>query len=423
GLSATMDSPDQGARGIPVGAVTLVGDSLTIEVPVAAGSYVGVVDAAGQVIDGMWRQGGVELALVVKRSEAEEPPQRPQEPTPPLPYVAEDVRYPNAEAGIELAGTLTLPEGEGPFPAVLLISGSGPQDRNETVFDHRPFLVVADHLTRNGIAVLRVDDRGVGESTGVFGVATSEDFTSDALAGVAYLADRPEVDAGAIGLVGHSEGGLVAPMVANRSGSVAFVVLLAGPGVTGEEILYLQGERIALASGGDPATAAANRRLQERMFEVVLSQEPTGAASRLREVMVSALGSMMPEERQALGLSDGNLEAFISRQVAQVNSPWFRYFLVHDPAPELRALRVPILALLGELDLQVPADQNAPALRQALAEGGNPDATVESLPGLNHLFQPATTGAPGEYATIPTTFDPGALDRITAWILRVTGAS
>ena len=412
GYTATMDSPDQGATGIATSGVEIDEDSIRIEVSVAAGEFVGRIEADGTRIRGEWRQGGLNLPLELERGEVE-PPSRPQHPEPPFPYRSEDVRYPNTEVGIELAGTLTIPEGSGPFPAVVLISGSGPQDRDERIFDHRPFLVLADHLTNRGVAVLRFDDRGVGESEGTFGTATSEDFASDVKAALSYLRSRPEIRPDGMGLMGHSEGGLIAPMVAAEGDEVAFLVMLAGPGVTGEEILYLQSELLLSAADSVPTeTIAANRRLQEALFGIVKEH----SVSEALPLLEAALRDQLPP-----GVTGAAVDPFVRGQVAQVNSPWFRFFLTYDPAPALRRVSVPVLALNGSLDLQVPPDQNLPAIRSALEEGGNADITTIELEGLNHLFQPATTGAVSEYVEIETTFDPGALDRISEWVLRVTG--
>ena len=421
-LTATLDSPDQGATGIAVSEVTVEGRSLALSVADVAGRFEGTVSTDGEKIEGEWQQGGLTIPLLLERTETEaEPAPRPQNPEPPYPYLAEEVSYPNPDAGITLAGTLTLPEGEGPHPAVVLVSGSGPQDRDESVFGHRPFLVLADHLTRRGIAVLRYDDRGVGGSTGDFSDATSEDFASDALAGVAFLKGRAEIDAGRIGLVGHSEGGLIAPMAAASSADVAFIVMIAGPGLTGEEILYRQAALISRASGVPEPAIEQNRRVQEEMFAILRTvEDDAAAADSLRAYLRATVESLSEEQRAALGMT-GDVAQLIERQVRQLASPWFRYFLTHDPAPVLRRVRVPVLAINGELDLQVPAEANLEAIERALAAGGNPDYTVRMLAGLNHLLQPATTGSPTEYAGIEQTISPDALALIADWILERFG--
>ncbi|MFO7588692.1 MAG: alpha/beta fold hydrolase [Gemmatimonadota bacterium] len=405
GLAATLDSPDQGAYAIPVSEVRVEGDSVELAVAAVAGGFAGRYDAGSDAITGTWSQGGLELPLALARS-SEAPPKRPQEPTTPFPYEAREVTFDSPAAGIELAGTLTLPAGDGPHAAVVLVSGSGPQDRDETVFGHRPFLVLADHLTRRGIAVLRYDDRGVGESEGDFAAATSRDFASDAAAAVYWLAGRPEIDPDRIGILGHSEGALVAPMVANGDAPVAFVILLAGPGVPGEELLYAQGERIVRAGGGSDSLVATERATQERLFAVV-REEPDSAAARdrLMEILARA------------GLTGTSAEA----QVRAVTSPWMRFFLDHDPRPDLERLAVPVLALTGGKDTQVPPDLNLPEQQVALERSRSQDFTVRELPGLNHLFQRAETGSPTEYGKIEETMAPAALEAIGDWILERTG--
>lgn len=426
-LSATMDSPDQGARGIPVREATFRDGRLTLDIAAVGASYEGVLDGRGRLV-GEFSQGGADLPLTLERVEAVEGPPRPQEPTPPFPYRSEDVRYPVPEAGIELAGTLTLPQGDGPFPAVALVTGSGAQNRDSEVFGHKLFLVLADHLTRRGIAVLRSDDRGVGESEGVFAEATSRDFADDAAAAAAYLRARPEIDPAAIGLVGMSEGGLIAPMVAAEmapadaeaadSDRLAFIVLLAAPGLPGEEILYLQGALISRAMGADEEAIESSRRTQERLFRVIREEEdPEARAERLEAVLREIVDETPEAERAARGIPPGAEEQWIESQVRAVRGPWFRYFLLHDPRPVLRRVTVPVLAIGGELDLQVPPAENLPVIEEALREAGNPDVTIVELPGLNHLFQPATTGAPAEYARIERTFSPEAMELVADWIL------
>jgi fermentation-respiration switch protein FrsA (DUF1100 family) len=400
-LSATLDSIDQNAKGIPVSSISVKESTLSLTVATINGSFQGRVSADGETIDGTWTQGGT-LPLVLKRVKdaTELVPKRPQNPVPPYPYRQEDVRYPNASANVTLSGTLTLPPGPGPFPAVLLISGSGPQDRDEALMGHRPFLVLADHLTRQGIAVLRVDDRGVGRSTGNYAASTTMDFASDAEAGVAFLMRRAEVNKQKIGLVGHSEGGIIAPIVGVRNPAVAFMVLLAGSGVPGDEIVIAQSSLIAEASGLTREQVEQNARNLRDIFELI-KREPdqTVAQAKMREALA---GKLPPAQ--------------VDVQVKTLTTPWFRYFLSYDPAPTLRRVTLPVLAMNGEKDLQVPAKQNLDAIRAALSAAGNTRFEVVEMPGLNHLFQTAKTGLPAEYGAIEETIAPAALDRISRWI-------
>jgi fermentation-respiration switch protein FrsA (DUF1100 family) len=413
-LTSTLDSPDQGATGIPTGETTFADSVLRITVPVATASFQGRLRADGKIA-GEWEQGGNSIGLVLTRR-APGAARRPQEPTQPLPYDVEEVTFPNAAAGIELAGTFTHPRGAGRHPAVVLISGSGPQDRDEALAGHRPFLVLADHLTRQGIAVLRYDDRGVGKSRGDFATATTPDFASDALAAVAWLKQRPGVDAEKIGLIGHSEGGIVAPLASTKSDDVAFIVLMAGPGVTGEEILYAQGKLIMMANGATESAADRNTATQRAMFAPIKSVRDTVAMrDSVRAALRTAIEAMSPAERAGSGIT-GDPAPIIEQQVRQITSPWFRWFLTHDPVPVLQQVTVPVLAVNGALDLQVPPDQNLPVIEAALKKAGNRDVTTRALPGLNHLFQTATTGSPTEYARIDETMSPVALQVISDWI-------
>jgi len=424
-LTATMDSPDQGAKDIPTTKVTFADGSLRVEAEVIGGLYEGKMAEDGAKIEGEWRQSGMSLPLTLSRVEKMPEPNRPQEPKQPYPYREEEVAYENSQAGVKLAATLTYPESGGPFPAVVLITGSGPQDRNEFTFGHRPFLVLADYLTRRGIAVLCADDRGVGGSTGDWSQATAEDFAQDALAGVAYLKTRKEVDPARIGLIGHSEGGEVAPLAASQSPDVAFIVLMAGTGLTGEEVIYLQQERILKAQGASDETIALSRAESEAIFSAV-KQEPDAAAAekRIRETMAQLRAGYTEEERKALGLSglsEAAAEARLEMELKQVQSPWFRYFLTYDPKPALMEVKCPVLAIGGEKDLQVPPKENLAAIEEALKAGGHTRYTIKELPGLNHLFQTAATGSPSEYMKTEETISPSALAVIGDWVLEQMG--
>jgi len=401
-LSAMMDSPDQGAYGLPLSDVTFADGVLKFVLQRANGAFEGRLNAAGTEIAGTWTQGGA-LPLVLKKVEKLTRLNRPQEPKPPFPYRSEPVAIVNAAGRVVLDGTLTVPEGKGPFPAVVLITGSGPQNRDEEIFGHKPFLVLADHLTRRGIAVLRYDDRGVGKSTGSFASATSEDFAGDAWTAWQTLSARPEIDAKRLGLLGHSEGGLIAPMLAASHPEIAFVVMLAGTGVTGEQVMLAQAAAIMKASGAPAETIAANTDLQKQVFAIL--REETSMAR-----IVERLGAIPAGSKEA--------SAALVKQSA---SPWLRFFATYDPAPALAKVRCPVLAIAGERDLQVLSAQNLPAIGAALVQGGNQNHTVLELPGLNHLFQSARTGLPTEYAQIEETMAPAALDTITTWIRERTG--
>ena len=398
-FKGTLDSLDQGAKGIPIAAISLKDSAVSFQVPAVHGSYRGMVE--GSLIKGTWTQ-GQGLPLDLHRATAADERRRPQNPVKPYPYREQEVAYENATARIRLAATLTIPPGRGPFPAVLLITGSGPQDREESLMGHKPFLVLADYLTRKGVAVLRSDDRGVAQSGGVFAGATTADFATDAEAGVARPKTRAEIDPRRIGLVGHSDGGAIAPMVAARNPAVAFIVLLAGPGVPGDQLLTAQVAALAEASGASPAVARKNAQLEREVLALV-KQEKDNA--RLERLLREKLGAAMPE-------------AQLQAQLKETVSPWFRYFLEYDPAVALRKVACPVLALNGDKDTQVPSKQNLPAIRQALEAGGNRSFETVELPGLNHLFQTARTGSPAEYGHIEETISPAALEKIANWILK-----
>ena len=416
-LSGSMDVPAQGATGIPLTTVSAEEGMLRLTFPVpGGGAYEGTLSDDGMSVTGTFTQAGQPFPMELSRSDdAPSRPARPQEPTRPFPYVVEDASFYNEADQVTLAGTLTLPEGVGPFPAAVLVSGSGPQDRDESLLGHKPFLVLADHLTRHGIAVLRYDDRGVGGSSGDFSAATSEDFADDALAGVAYLANDPRIDSGAIGIVGHSEGGIVGPMAAHRSNSVSFVVMLAGPGVTGLEVLVEQGRLINAANGTPSDVAEFNATLQQRLATVAAETGDRDVASEQMRAALREEIDRLSDEARAL-VNEALTDDAIEQTVSQMNSPWFRYFLQYDPRGTLEATSVPVLALFGEKDLQVPPDQSAEEVRAALIRGGNPDATIHVMPGLNHLFQEADTGSPSEYQSIEETFNEKALSTVSDWI-------
>jgi pimeloyl-ACP methyl ester carboxylesterase len=415
-LQARFTSVDQGGSAFPA-AVETRGDTAIFTAAAIGATYRGVL-VGRDTLRGEWSQGGNALPLtMVRGADAGMVLRRPQHPRPPFPYRSEEVVV-ESVPGVRLAGTLTLPAGDGPHPAVLLVSGSGPQDRDEDLLGHKPFLVLSDHLTRAGIAVLRLDDRGTARSTGDFRGATSEDFANDAAAAVRWLRARPEVADDRVGIVGHSEGGVIAPMVASRDPQVAFVVMLAGPGIPAAELLVMQGALISRAGGDPESEIERTKGLQREMFAAIAQIADSAA---LRDTL-SAIGrrfqaTLTPEERAMPDASDATLNAAINTMV----SPWYRWFLRYDPLPALRATRVPVLALNGALDLQVPADENLAGIEQTLRAAGNRDVTVEKLPGLNHLFQTARTGAPSEYGEIEETMSPAVLQRVSAWILERFG--
>lgn len=413
GYTSTMDSPDQGAMGMPVTTTTYQPPTVRFEIIQIGFVYEGQVN--GTRITGSLTQRGQSFPMDLSRDEVKkEEIRRPQMPVAPYPYRSEEVSFRNESAGIALAGTLTLPEGDGRFPAVVLISGSGPQDRDESLLGHKPFLVLSDYLTRQGIAVLRFDDRGVAQSEGTFETGTTVDFASDAKSALAYLMNREEIDHKHIGLIGHSEGGIIAPIVAAESKEVAFIVLLAGTGIRGDQLLLLQQKLILAASGASEEDIMESEAANSKFFQLILENENQDALKELvGKELTKMYREMTDEERQ--GMAE---DAWIDMEMEQMLSPWMQFFIRYDPAPTLEKVKCPVLAVNGEKDLQVPPKENISAIEAALKDGGNKKVTTIIFPGLNHLFQECSTGSPSEYAEIEQTLSPVMMESVGQWILK-----
>ncbi|WP_031497781.1 alpha/beta hydrolase family protein [Bryobacter aggregatus] len=367
-LSGEIVSIDQGYANIPAASVQVEGKLLKISLPVIGASYEGSFSEDGKTITGTFTQGAA-LELVLKRVAELPRPARPQEPKPPFVYEVEEVSFTGGAPDVTLAATLTKPKGAGRFAAVVLVSGSGPQNRDEELAGHKPFWIWADALTRAGFTVLRYDDRGTAKSTGKFKGSTSNDFALDAAGAVTYLRTRKDIDATKIVVMGHSEGGLIAPIVAAADPKLAGIVLLAGTGVTGEKVLRRQLPDLARAAGLNEEMAQEN-------------------AKKTLEKMQANLSSDL----------------------------WLKHFWAYDPAPTLQKVKCPVLALNGSLDKQVNADENLTAIGAALREGGNKNVTIETLPKLNHLFQTAQTGSGQEYGKIEETLSPVAIETVQTWL-------
>ena len=414
-LAATFDSPDQGAMGLPFSAAKVTGQAVHLEAASIGGSFDGTLDTAGKTIAGTWKQGGASLPLTLTKTDKAPVLDRPQEPHPPFPYTVRDVTFPGGAAGVTLAGTLTVPPGAGPFPAVVLIAGSGRVDRDETGFGHKIFLLLADTLTRRGIAVLRYDKRGVSKSTGSYALATTADFAADADAAVNFLKTQAGINPKKIGLLGHSEGGVIAPLVASEHpADVAFVVLLAGPGMIGEKILLAQQVLAGKAEGATDADIQKNATVSKKVFDLD-AQEPNPAVFQAKAQKI-ILAALTPEDKKEVG----DPVQFAQKQIHTFLSPWFRYFLTYDPRYALQKTRCPVLALDGSKDVQVPPAEDLAAIGSALSAGGNVNITIHELPNLNHLFQTCTTGSPLEYAKIPETMAPVLLTTVGDWITAQT---
>jgi pimeloyl-ACP methyl ester carboxylesterase len=404
-LIAALDSLDQSVVGLPAVNVDEEKSSFHFEIPSMNSSYEGTLSADKNTISGTWSQNYDSAKIEFKRSDQPLELRRPQNPIKPYPYREEEVSFSNAPANVTLAGTLTLPKGSGPFPAAVLIAGSGPHDRDESLENHKPFLVLSDFLTRQGIAVLRYDKRGIGKSTGSADSATTLDLAGDAASAVAYLKTRKEIDATRIGLIGHSEGALIAPYLASQSTDVPWIILLAAPATKGQDTLLNQSELVGRASGLDDAEVVGSLAFDRNAYDFVREEkDPAALTEKLKNlVKVSGLNGVIPP-------------TVLETQLRMLTSPWFRFFLDYDPVPVLQKTKCPVLALYGQKDLQVPSKNNLPLLQKALQDADNKQAEIHQLADLNHLFQHAYSGSPAEYGAIEETFAPEALQIISEWL-------
>lgn len=410
-LVASLDSLDQSVSGLPAVNVSQKQSAFHLEIPAVAGVYDGTLDGAKNSISGKWSQTGADENLSFTRSDQPLELRRPQTPVKPYPYREEEVSFSNPSAGVTLAGTLTLPKGAGPFAAAVLVAGSGPQDRDDSISNHKPFLILSDYLTRKGIAVLRYDKRGIPKSTGSADNATTLDLASDTEAALAFLKTRKEIDPARTGIIGHSEGAMIAPYIASHSKNIPWLVLLAAPATKGEDTLLKQSELIARAGNLSEPQIVASLAFDKSAYDLVRDEKDPAALDQklLDLVKASGMDSALPP-------------AALEQQLRMLTSPWFRFFLDYDPLPSLRKTTCPVLVLYGQNDLQVPAKVNMPLVQQALASAGNSQADIRQLAELNHLFQHSYSGSPAEYAAIEETFAPEALQAVLDWLLPHTSA-
>jgi uncharacterized protein len=425
-LTATFDSPKQQAYNLACSDVILTGDSVILMMKLINGKYEGLLSTDKKMLTGNWTQGGGSLPLIMKKTSdvaAAKEIKRPQTPKPPFNYYTEDVSYFNAGKSIQFGGTFTRPLDKvlKKYPAVLLITGSGMQDRDETIFDHKPFAVMANYLTKQGIAVLRVDDRGKGLTTGNFATSTTADFAKDVEAGMDYLKTLRNVDAANIGLIGHSEGGMIAPMVASKRKDVKFIILLAGPGVPIIDLMEKQNVQV-MTSGGMPKEQSEQYiPLYKNLMATVMNELDTMVAlKKATDVFTDWQNQTSKETVQKItNVTDEKSRThFIADFIDGMKSPWFRYFMKFKPADYLSKVNCAVLALNGEKDIQVDAKQNLAAIRIALPAKTN--ATIKEMPGLNHLFQHCKTCSVQEYADLEETFSPEVLEIMAQWVKRVT---
>lgn len=428
-ISGTLDSPSQMAYGLKCSAIILRGDSVFIELKAFGAKYAGLLAYGKNKMTGNWLQGGMTLPLNLEKATDSVPVvafKRPQTPAEPFDYFTEDVAYTNASNTIRFAGTFTRPSHgttNKKYPVVLLISGSGQQDRDETIFDHKPFAVIADHFTKAGIACLRVDDRGTGHTTGSFANSTTADFAKDVEAGIEYLRGRTDVDKENIGLLGHSEGGMIAPMVASIRSDIKFIVLLAAPGIPILDLMEQQTVDVATTSGIAKDEMEKFRPMYKPLIMAALKE--VDSATALKNV-VSVFSDWQSKTdsvtvQHTTGVTDKkSLENFAAGMVATTRQPWFRYFIQFNPADYISKVRCAVLALNGEKDVQVAAAPNLEAIRKILVEKKVKTFKVQLLPGLNHLFQHCKSCTIQEYASLEETFSPVALTVMSTWIKDVT---
>lgn len=413
-LVATMDSPDQGAKNLPATSCVFTNNQLTIKMDQFRIVFSGNYDATLNQISGTFTQAGHSLALTFTRNEQTiETKPNPTEPQPPYPYNSENVFFKNKKDNVTLAGTLTYPKTGNHFPVAVLVTGSGPQNRDEELLGHKPFLVLSDYLTRRGYAVLRYDDRGCFQSTGNFATATTIDFAEDANAAVEYLKTRKEINPQKIGIIGHSEGGLIAPIVAVRNPAVNYIVLMAGPGEKGSQILLSQQSLIAKANGVSDDLIKQQTAVNAHIFNLADSISDTDS---LKKSLKNYLYNEIKHNSLLQTQAGDNISQFIDTQIQQITSPWMLTFLRFDPQPTLEKVRCKVLAIAGSKDLQVDPVINLNSIRNALTKGGNKQFSIKEINDLNHLFQECTTGSPNEYAGITQTISPMALETIFNWL-------
>ena len=417
GYDAKMDSPDQGAKDIAVSSVTATTDSLHLKVDMLKGGFDGAFVNDTTVI-GILSQGPAEMPLTLIKTKADVGLKRPQTPKAPFGYKSDDVEYDNADKSVHFGATLTYPASGGKFPAAILITGSGQQDRDESIMEHKPFAVLADYLTRQGFAVLRVDDRGRGKTKGEVATATSADFANDVEASLAFLRKQWNVDTGRLGLIGHSEGGLIAALVGSRRRDIAFIVLLASPGETGAALLAAQNEAVLKSQGINKEAAASYSQ-----FYLDVANE-TSAAKNADTALINSLKifenwktTVSHSNLEALGMAERNQGPMIvAALVKAFGSPWMKYFLKSNAADLFAKTNAKVLALNGEKDIQVIAQPNLDGIKAALEKSKSKSYETKILPGLNHLFQHCKRCDVGEYGQLEETFSPEALQIIGDWM-------
>jgi uncharacterized protein len=416
--TGSLDSPDQGVKGIPCSGILVSGDSVTAEIKSINGNFRGLL-TMDSVITGTWNQGPASLPLQVKRVAEASALKRPQTPKPPFSYNSEEVEYNNADKSVHFGASFTYPKTGGPFPTAILITGSGQQDRDETIFEHKPFAIIADYLTKKGYAILRVDDRGVGKTNGNVTTATSMDFAADVEAGLNWLHTRKEADKNKTGLIGHSEGGLIASIVASRNKNIDFVIMLAGPGVKGADLLTEQVVAIMNSSGVAPEASAAYKPMYRTIIEFAVTEKDSAAAyAKAYPAFAEWKKKQTVPVLSALNINNDSItdEKMIGNMVKVLGNPWMKYFLSTDPQPMIQKFNCKVLALNGSKDVQVIPALNLAGIKAALEKSHSKTYEVKQIEGLNHLFQHCKTCSPAEYGLLEESFAPEALDIMGKWL-------
>lgn len=415
-LKGTMDSPDQGAKGIPMDKASYKNGVLTIKASNMRMEYTAKLKEDNSKIEGTFKQGGMEVPLDLSKEKVEKKTLiRPQEPKD-FPYQQEDVKFVNVKGGHQLAGTLTIPTDENFSQVAILVTGSGPQNRDEELLGHKPFLVISDRLTRQGIAVLRYDDRGVGESKGIFKGSTTRDFADDVNAAVTFLKSRKDMSGKKIGVVGHSEGGMIAPIVASENKAVDYIVLLAGPGIDILELMMLQTDKISESEGATKKERERNGKATRKAFNF-LRKNTDASKEELKEGLTKILDEVYAELPAEDKEEMGDKETFLGGQMDMLLDDWFLYFMRFNPQDYLTKVKCPVMAVNGELDLQVTAKENLAGIEKSLKKANNKNVMIKEYKGMNHLFQKTKTGAPSEYASLEETFSEEVMEDVAKWIL------
>ena len=410
-LITTMDSPMQGAKDLPTDNTSFIDNELRIDAKKFGISYKGKFEH--ETINGTFSQGGASMPLILSRKkEGESIIKRPQTPQPPFNYNIEDVTFTNPTDKNTLAGTLTAPSDKKDFPVVVLISGSGQQNRNSEIFGHKEFWVIADDFAKKGIGVLRVDDRGTGDSNGATLTMTTENFAGDTNAAVEFLAQKGY---GNIGLIGHSEGGIIAPMVASQNSKVKFIVSMAGPGIPTDELLLLQSNAIAKASGATDEELKSNEAANRKIYSFVKNYKGNDLNGEVKKIVIAQM-QILPKEQQP---SSDEIEKIAEEESKKISIPWFSYFMKINPDVYWSKLKIPVLAINGSKDLQVIPNENLSGIKASLEKAKNKHFETLEFPNLNHLFQEAKTGSIEEYAQIEQTIAPQVLDKMSSWILKL----